>query len=218
MLTPVNDAAAEDDETVIVTLSASTLTPPNYQIGAPDGGTITIVSDEKPSGLPVAAPGPITDPFPPVASTASPSSPFAATATSPARLTKAELKRQQRIEKARQRAAQKEAKRALKQARRNGEATPSGAGAAFVAGRGDSAGVACRDDAGFAGISTAARLIDRGGEPGPGTARDVSARSDQSAFLPIGSPKLNSSCSFSEVMPATILQIVLNLIGLRRPP
>jgi hypothetical protein len=123
-LTPANDATPEVDETAIFTLNASTGTPPGYQIGAPDGGTITIVSDEKPAGLPIAAPGPDPDPSPPGASTASSTSPAATTTTAP--LTKAELKRQQRNEKARQRAAQKEAKRLLKQSRRAGAATPPG--------------------------------------------------------------------------------------------
>ncbi|MFO7691393.1 MAG: Calx-beta domain-containing protein [Cryobacterium sp.] len=126
-LTPVNDATPEVDETATFTLSASTSTPPAYQIGTPDGGTITIVSDEKPSGLPVAAPGPAPDPSPPVVSTASLTSPTAATTTPATTLTKAEIKRQQRIEKARQRAAQKEAKQLLKQARRTRTTTQAGA-------------------------------------------------------------------------------------------
>ena len=105
-VTPVNDAVGEDDETAIFTLSASATTPPAYQIGVPAGGTITIVSDEKPLGGGTGVAPPAVESAP---------------------LSKAELKRQQRIEKARQRAAQKEAKRALKQARRTGSATPSSA-------------------------------------------------------------------------------------------
>jgi hypothetical protein len=121
-LTPVNDTTPEVDETAIFTLSASAGTPPGYQIGAPDGGTINIVSDEKPGGLPGSAPPPVTDPLPPVAAASSPSAPVAAATP----LSKAELKRQQRNEKARQRAAQKEAKQLLKQSKRTGAATPSG--------------------------------------------------------------------------------------------
>jgi hypothetical protein len=123
-LTPANDTSPEVDETAIFTLSPSIGTPPVYSIGSPSGGTITIVSDEKPSGLPVAAPGPALDPSPPVASSASLTSPTAATTTTPTTLTKAELKRQQRNEKAQQRAAQKEAKQLLKQKKRSGAATP----------------------------------------------------------------------------------------------
>jgi hypothetical protein len=122
-LTPVNDATPEVDETAIFTLSASATTPPGYQIGAPDGGTITIVSDEKPGALPGSAPPAVTDPLPPVAAASSPSAPVATT-TLATPLTKAELKRQQRNEKARQRAAQKEAKQAQKQAKRRAAATP----------------------------------------------------------------------------------------------
>jgi hypothetical protein len=122
-LTPVNDATPEVDETAIFTLNASTATPPGYEIGAPDGGTITIVSDEKPGGLPGSAPPAVTDPLPPVAAASSPSAPVATT-TPATPLTKAEIKRQQRNEKARQRAAQKEAKQAQKQAKRRAAATP----------------------------------------------------------------------------------------------
>ncbi|MFO7690086.1 MAG: Calx-beta domain-containing protein, partial [Cryobacterium sp.] len=125
-LTPVNDTVPEVDETAIFTLSASGTTPPNYTIGTPDTGTITIISDEKPlAGTGVVA-SPAVDPSPSSASATLAAAPATA-APANSTLSKAELKRQQRVEKARQRAAQQEAKRALKQARGPGAKTQAGA-------------------------------------------------------------------------------------------
>jgi hypothetical protein len=111
-LTPVNDTSPEVDETATFTLSASTSTPPIYSIGSPSGGTITIVSDEKPTGPGSDAPPATVAPLPvvPVIGPA-PADPSAAPAAAP---TKADIKRQQRNERVQQRAAQKEAKRQAK--------------------------------------------------------------------------------------------------------
>jgi hypothetical protein len=45
-VTPVNDALVEGLETVILTIAASTSTPPVYSVGVQNSATVTITSDE----------------------------------------------------------------------------------------------------------------------------------------------------------------------------